>query len=64
MTIGEEETGFAVVEDVGELVGLRLGIHNHEGAASHQGPENRHDARPRVVHIDGNTIPALQSVRA
>ena len=58
----DDERGFAVAQDVGELVLLRLRVHHDEDPARDQRPEDRDDAWQRVVREHDDPVAALEAL--
>ena len=56
-----EDAHAAVVEDVGDLLGLQHRVDRDEDAAGGRGPEDRHDGLDPLVEVDADALAALQA---
>src|SRR3954464_352455 len=61
MGLGDEELGLAVVEDVRQLLGLGLRVHEREGAPGDQRPEDRRRALRGVVEIESDALALFEA---
>ena len=59
--LGDQRGGAAVLEDIGELVGLGRGVDRAKTRAGLEHGEDRHHRLPAIVHEDHDAVAALQA---